>query len=215
MSIETACPGCQRTLRVPSEHAGKQARCPLCNTIYTVGNVEAAKPETGLDGDSPDWRMRTSEGQTYGPVSKSELDRWVSEGRVTGDCELHCVSDNQWQTAEVVYTSLAQRPQTSKNASADPSQPRSAARYRYTEPHRGTLILVLGILSWVVSCPVFGIVAWVLGSNDLREMRTGRMNPNGMGLTQAGLILGRIHTMILIAIVVLGLLLALVGAILS
>ena len=36
MPIETQCPGCQRTLSVEDQHAGKKARCPLCNTIYEV-----------------------------------------------------------------------------------------------------------------------------------------------------------------------------------
>jgi hypothetical protein len=36
-------------------------------------------------------------------------------------------------------------------------------------------------------------MAWVMGSSDLREMRSGRMDPSGMGLTQAGQILGMIY----------------------
>src|SRR5262245_41781377 len=41
-------------------------------------------------------------------------------------------------------------------------------------PHRGTLILVLGILSLVI-CGLLGPFAWVMGNNDLREMRAGNM----------------------------------------
>ena len=36
-------------------------------------------------------------------------------------------------------------------------------------PHRGVLILVFGILGFFV-CFVFGIVAWSMGSTDLRQM---------------------------------------------
>jgi len=56
-------------------------------------------------------------------------------------------------------------------------------------PHRGTLILVLGILG-LVCCFICGIVAWVMGSGDLKEMAAGRMDPAGQGLTQAGKICG-------------------------
>jgi len=56
-------------------------------------------------------------------------------------------------------------------------------------PHRGTLILVLGILG-LVCCFICGIVAWVMGNGDLREMDAGRMDPSGRGLTQAGKICG-------------------------
>jgi hypothetical protein len=53
------------------------------------------------------------------------------------------------------------------------------------KPHRGTLILVLGILGLVV-CGPLAIVAWVLGSGDLKEMDAGTMDPAGRGNTQAG-----------------------------
>jgi len=56
-------------------------------------------------------------------------------------------------------------------------------------PHRGGMILALGILGLII-CFVIGIVAWVMGGNDLREMDAGRMDPSGRGLTQAGKILG-------------------------
>jgi len=36
------------------------------------------------------------------------------------------------------------------------------------KPHRGVLILVLGILG-IVCCFILGIIAWVMGNNDLKE----------------------------------------------
>lgn len=57
------------------------------------------------------------------------------------------------------------------------------------KPHRGGLILTFGILG-LVCCGVFGIVAWVMGNGDLREMAAGRMDPAGQGMTQAGKICG-------------------------
>lgn len=39
-------------------------------------------------------------------------------------------------------------------------------------PHRGAVILVLGILGLVV-CLICGIVAWVMGNGDLRAMQAG------------------------------------------
>lgn len=56
-------------------------------------------------------------------------------------------------------------------------------------PHRGALILTLGIIGLVL-CLICGIVAWVMGNSDLREMDAGRMDPAGRGMTQAGKILG-------------------------
>ncbi len=56
-------------------------------------------------------------------------------------------------------------------------------------PHRGVLVLIMGILSWMV-CPFFGIVAWVMGNTDLAEMRAGRMDRSGEAMTQIGKIIG-------------------------
>ncbi len=36
MSIEFICPSCNNVLRVPDEHAGKQARCPECQQVSQV-----------------------------------------------------------------------------------------------------------------------------------------------------------------------------------
>jgi hypothetical protein len=64
------------------------------------------------------------------------------------------------------------------------------------KPHRGTAILVLGILGIVV-CQILGIVAWVMANNDLREMAAGTMDPAGLGNTQAGKICGIIAVVLL------------------
>ena len=45
------------------------------------------------------------------------------------------------------------------------------------ESHRGTLILVLSILSLVL-CGLFtGIPAWIMGKGDLIKIRGGTMDP--------------------------------------
>lgn len=80
-----------------------------------------------------------------------------------------------------------------------------AATEQPLRAHRGVLILVLGILS-IVCCFICGIVAWVMGSNDLKEMAAGRMDPAGKGLTQAGKICGIIGIAIQILLLVLQLL---------
>lgn len=64
------------------------------------------------------------------------------------------------------------------------------------KPHRGTLILVLGILSLVICSPL-GIVAWIMGSGDLKQMDAGAMDPTGRSVTNAGKICGMIATILL------------------
>ena len=72
------------------------------------------------------------------------------------------------------------------------------------KPHRGTVVLVLGILGLVLCAPL-GIAAWVMGSGDMREMDAGTMDPAGRGTTQAGKICGMIGTILFaISLVIFG-----------
>lgn len=64
------------------------------------------------------------------------------------------------------------------------------------QPHRGTLVLVLGILS-LIACQPLGIAAWVMGNGDLAAMTAGTMDPSGRSITEAGRILGIIATVLL------------------
>lgn len=66
----------------------------------------------------------------------------------------------------------------------------------HQQPHRGAIILTLGILSLVI-CAILGIIAWVMANNDLRLMNAGQMDPSGRGITQAGKICGMIGTILM------------------
>lgn len=65
-------------------------------------------------------------------------------------------------------------------------------------PHRGTLILVLGIVSIACCCFICGIVAWVMGNKDLKQMAAGTMDRSGEGLTRAGKICGLVSVILAI-----------------
>ncbi len=70
------------------------------------------------------------------------------------------------------------------------------------EPNRGTLILILGILSIVLSCFPLGIAAWIMGNGDLKKMAAGQMDPEGEGMTKAGKICGIISLVLAVVIIV-------------
>ena len=65
------------------------------------------------------------------------------------------------------------------------------------QAHRGVLILVLGILGLVL-CQILGPIAWIMGKGDMAQMDQGRMDPEGRGLTQAGMICGIIATILMV-----------------
>lgn len=97
-----------------------------------------------------------------------------------------------------------------------------------TEPHRGGLVMGLGIAGiaivvlfsllsfahWAALFPgtvgmVLGIVAWVMGKNDLAKMKLGTMDGSGYTQTQAGYICGMIATLLQVtALLCAGILLA-------
>jgi predicted Zn finger-like uncharacterized protein len=94
----------------------------------------------------------------------------------------------------------------------DEDNPRRRRQFRRdTVPHRGGFVLTMGIISLaILPCymcyilaPLFsligiicGIVAWVCGSNDLKKIQEGTIDPEGEGNTQAGYICGIIGTSI-------------------
>ena len=91
-----------------------------------------------------------------------------------------------------------------------PAAAESQAPVQSVAPHRGVLILVLGIIG-IVCCFICGIIAWVMGNNDLREIDAGRMDPSGRGLTQAGKICGMVGVILGIIAIVINLIAFLAG----
>jgi hypothetical protein len=78
------------------------------------------------------------------------------------------------------------------DGTGDPETPSHHERRRpRTQQHRGSTILVLGILGLAV-CFILGIFAWTMGNEDLQKMRAGRMDRSGQGLTEAGRICGMV-----------------------
>jgi hypothetical protein len=57
------------------------------------------------------------------------------------------------------------------------------------------MILILGILSLVVCMPL-GILAWILGADDLKAMDAGTMDPGGRSSTEVGKVCGMISTIL-------------------
>jgi hypothetical protein len=63
------------------------------------------------------------------------------------------------------------------------------------KPHRGGVILALGILGFFC-LGIFGLFAWVMGSSDLQEMDAGKIDPSGRSTTAAGRTIGAAATIL-------------------
>ena len=207
MSTMLRCPNCSRQVYVDDQQPGTQTRCPSCKTVLTL----PAAAETAAD-DSPaaaasqstsedDWYLQGSGDTTYGPVSKAELDDWVQQSRVAPDANIRR-GDQPWQPATTFYPMLASGSSDASGAGpTENANPFAASPTVGTssqillEPHRGTVVLIFGILGWFICCGM-GVVAWVMGHQDLQKMRAGVMDPEGKGITQAGYIIGMLSVVI-------------------
>ena len=77
MPIDIVCSGCQQTLRVPHQFAGRQIKCSICGAIITVPAFSAGTSPAKSASIEKKWYVKDENGQRYGPVPKSELDGWV------------------------------------------------------------------------------------------------------------------------------------------
>ncbi len=107
MSIEFTCPHCQSLLRVEDANAGKRARCPHCATINRIpGELVDQRPAAPV---SHQFFIDSVSGQTYGPITKPELDQWVNEGRISAACVIRATGESTGQLAPVYYPALAEK----------------------------------------------------------------------------------------------------------
>lgn len=213
------CPVCQRETRaVPQQSASfpepveRDPAEPAERAQESTDFETPGLPERTARVSAKVWFMAVPEGRTYGPVQRAELDRWVAAGRVSADCQLRC-EKNDWCPADQLYPAL--KLPAASVASRFPEQHAVDATHRSTLPHdtevtlkahRGLVVLWVGILgSLVFFFPVFSVMAWVMGNSDLREMRQGRMDPRGVGLTRAGQLLGMIQLLAFIVLLVVAL----------
>lgn len=67
--------------------------------------------------------------------------------------------------------------------------------HKYAKPDVSGMVLAFGILSWFI-CPIFGIVAWIMGRTALKDVATGLMDPANKGLIQAGYYLGIVNVIL-------------------
>ncbi len=139
-------------------------------------------------------------GKSYGPIDAQQVRQWVQDQRMQPTDSVWCEGMAAWQPANTVQDLLAPAspagavppPLGQATSGGEPPPPA-----QYLPPHRGTTILVLGILGLTV-CGVLGIFAWVMGSADLREMAAGRMDPAGRSNTNAGKVCGMIATILIL-----------------
>jgi len=205
MAIESICTGCGKTLSVADENAGKRARCPACGQVYTIpskgdtpssgiGYPTAYTADEGVPPDAAQYWMRAVDGSEYGPVDQATLDRWFREGRVGPGYQLRQSQYGNWQPADIFRPAIPHRSENPYAEAASPGNPYQAidpttSRPYYPKGDQGVIILIMGVLGFFC-CPIFGVVAWIMGHSALNAIQAGLADPSTKGLVQVGYYLG-------------------------
>jgi hypothetical protein len=118
-----AAPADQRWRGSPDAGGEAAAGTPLAGTDDSPDGERIVKRPPPLEtpvempveaeavGDHP-WYLQTVEGQTYGPVPRSELVNWVSQGRVSPNCMVCREGDSSWRWARDEFPAIVRAPQT-------------------------------------------------------------------------------------------------------
>jgi hypothetical protein len=170
--IHFRCPHCDALLQSPDGTMGTKCLCPKCGQQLAVPQAPPVLARAAPDG----------------------LSRPIGNGRRQGPGDKYCPDCGAPLRARAEICPECGVP-----------QPRRGWGYkrrlrRDLEPHRGTLIMVLGILSLFTAPFILGPIAWVLGTEDLRKIRAGRMDPEGESMTSTGKVCGMVATIVSLVI---------------
>jgi hypothetical protein len=180
MAVFAACPSCGVKLSIPDHLLGKKVRCTSCKTIF---EAKASTPEA----PSPPVKESIRADLPTAPLEETPLDEAPLDEPDRGDRDREADYDED-----------------DEGYDRERRRRRRRRRRRDEAPHRGGLILGLGIGS--VATGVFGVCcchillgpvslglggfAFFLGQGDLQQMTRGEMDSEGRGTTQAGYICG-------------------------
>jgi hypothetical protein len=186
MSIEIDCQGCGQRIRVAEEHAGKKARCPSCQAINPIPALSASLGADPISGSQTPATFPSTSFSSATTPALTPASPFPPVGALSPSTFFAPGSNP-----------FADRPQGNPFASNPYGTPTYAGPPRtWVQPHRGALVLTLSLVAIFISCP-FAILAPIavwMGHADLAAMKKGQMDPDGHGLTLAGVIIGWIIT---------------------
>jgi LSD1 subclass zinc finger protein len=229
----TDCPSCGRKLRLPEEALGKQVQCPSCQTTF-LAQIQAipfaqfaghergpapteARPSGGMQPPAARPESATphltleEEGEPitlvpHLPSPPPPLRPVLLEAELGDDSGsptaglMKCPYCWEWIPKNAGYCRFCGE---ELDKGKHEWERRGAVR-RDCDPHRGGLILTLGIVGLVASflhiLAIVGlplsIAAWTMAQTDIKQINEGLMDPQGLSNTQAGRVCGIFGTVI-------------------
>ena len=180
------CPSCQTRLTVETGDLGSDVQCPTCNTVFKATRPGATPP---VPPPAPPKKSRFEDAGRREKDEEDDDDRPRKKRRNDDDDE---EEDRPSKKRRDDDDDEEDRPSKKRRDDDDDDRPRNKKKRRRSggEPHRGTTILILGILAFV-GCGIFtAIPALVMANADLKKMDDGSMDEEGRSLTNIGRVLG-------------------------
>jgi len=180
MAADVSCPKCKEKLRIPDDWLGQTVECPACEHAFTATrDGDAAQSGAVSSGPPP-----LPPGSAAPPDVAAEDDEFASP------------IDEEPEDRDRPRKKRARR-RASKGTGGYFGELQRKQK-KMMAPHRGVTVLILGIISILCCWTPFlsfgacacGYFAYQMGSYDLSEMQSGRMDPSGKGITQVGRIMG-------------------------
>ncbi|MFO0937552.1 MAG: hypothetical protein U0798_13660 [Gemmataceae bacterium] len=223
--ISFACPGCSAVFSTSDDKAGKTGKCPKCSAQFVIPDAPA-KADPGPAASAPASAEPDTVEIKPCPGCQSKLTVAVTDLGLDVECPYckqvykatKVGGTSISKRSDEVRSESSRRDRDDEDDDDDDRPKRKKRRYEDDDddddyddrprkrsrsrgrgrgaPHRGVLILIMGILSLFFCGIILGPIAWVMGNNDLREMDAGRMDSEGRGQTQAGRIIGMIATIL-------------------
>jgi hypothetical protein len=200
MSTSIACPFCGTRLSLPEGLVGQAVRCPACDKTFDAAQpVPKPEPLLRLELDDPAPPVRAASSGLVGAVEipSPGSGRSASPPRSESDHLHPCPACGQ-----LIHRDSTSCYRCGASIRGGDDVPRRRARVlREVAPHRGLQVFWVGVcgLVLIVLGPIgfaLGLIAWLRGAGDLRQMTAKRMDPAGIGLTRAGWLCGVLATIL-------------------
>jgi DNA-directed RNA polymerase subunit RPC12/RpoP len=189
------CPTCQTNLQ--HLYAGEKVSCPQCGQRILVPaplpSLPAANNPTVLGENPPPPYLSQEPGSDPRSTADNQQTEPVQEDARADDSISSQPSTKARPTRKPnekfcheCGTAIRSRAEICPNCGVRQHGREVPPRPFDGEPHRGTIILVLGIVSFFVPPIPLGILAWIWANQDLQKMNAGLMDPEGRSATEAG-----------------------------